>query len=959
MEKRQSIDDSEIKVIPFSTEKIVRSMKRHKTTKTPKKTFNPIAFSNLNDLNLSYNSKRESQKEDLVTPIKLCQNNIQEICQGINSNYYKIQSDSKPQKNELVFKKLKQEKNSSNRMTPTIQINQFFYSNNVNHNINININEGNNVNINVTPFDLPDKSPRKSNRGRVHKEVSLKKQQKKKNFLKFKITINSLRFFTRLKLRLVNYGSTIRRPKFIERNDLNYFYNKTSQSEAKTKEKETSVNTSFVSTSSESKVKLPWYIFHCDNKCLIVWNYLIFLLTIYIVLILPYRISFNDDVLIRGTKIFWFDMTIEIIFIIDFILHCFTAFYQDDGTLEYNLGKIFLNYLNGWMILDLLSIFPFYVFEWNSPSNKGSLFIVFRITKFYRLTRMTKFFKFTQNINCLKDIDSKNPNYSGILKILGFILSTFIICHIFACFWYFIARMDSFNPDTWIMRMGLIDDSNFSVYLKSLYFAFTVFLTVGYGDIYAVSKYEILVMNFWLVFCGIYYSFNLSSLGSVFEGANAKAIEINNATTTLKELSKRNKFPKKLEEKIKSHIIKDMRNKDYNEKGDVKLLLNELTIDLKHQIVLDIYDHKIKTIKLFSECTKEFVSNFVPLLEPKIYPVHSDIYRIKEMPENIFFILEGEVYNLTEERIPFCEVKQGSYFGDIEILRKTYRETGVTTKTSCHLLLMKKNLLYEELVRNDPIFLVKLIENMIKKYKCLTQMKKIIKSIIDIGSKYKYNKYSKDDYERQDKSRWSVMYYYTGLEILMKEDEKGNCNIDKNKQLHELFRSVSYIMTDNFESVKLENKQTNLLVNKLRLSINLNRQSTILPNAIEFNKEMKGERFSLITRKGEQYESIEKLKERLDKVSEENRELTEQLANLKKSKNKDVDEIDNDFKMNNFLRLDSLNIKNFSKKNLSKIKRISSYNNNLIANKETIKKRSNSSKNKKSHNTKISQCFDN
>ena len=203
------------------------------------------------------------------------------------------------------------------------------------------------------------------------------------------------------------------------------------------------------------------------------------------------------------------------------------------------------------------------------------------------------------------------------------------------------------------------------------------------------------------------------------------------------------------------------------------------------------------------------------------------------------------------------------------------------------------------------------------------------------------------------------MYYYTGLEILMKEDEKGNCNIDKNKQLHELFRSVSYIMTDNFESVKLENKQTNLLVNKLRLSINLNRQSTILPNAIEFNKEMKGERFSLISRKGEQYESIEKLKERLDKVSEENRELTEQLANLKKSKNKDVDEIDNDFKMNNFLRLDSLNIKNFSKKNLSKIKRISSYNNNLIANKETIKKRSNSLKNKKSHNTKISQCFDN
>ena len=112
---------------------------------------------------------------------------------------------------------------------------------------------------------------------------------------------------------------------------------------------------------------------------------------------------------------------------------------------------------------------------------------------------------------------------------------------------------------------------------------------------------------------------------------------------------------------------------------------------------------------------------------------------------------------------------------------------------------------------------------------------------------------------------------------------------------------------------------------------------------------------STVANKSVEVEPSEETTEKINKLTE----LTEQLANLKKSKNKDIDEIDNDFKMNNFLRLDSLNIKNFTKKNLSKIKRISSYNNNLIANKETIKKRSNSSKNKKSHNTKISQCFDN
>ena len=915
----QSKKDEKPTIIPFSNQPFIqRQTKRHKTIKYTTKTFNPIAFELGDELNYSTGSRRKSElrldKMEL-TPLKLCQNNIQEICQKINSNYYKIKSDKKNKKTEFLFKKIQQEINNSDKHQPTIQINQYIY-NTVNNNINININQNNN-NFGVSHIDIKayPKTTNQNNNINKEKELLLKKKQKKRNIKKFKVVMNILRFFIRLKLRLINYGSTIRKPLIIKRNELSYFQNKSNLSLAKTKQtNEELTNTSFVSVSKEVK-KLPWYIIHCESKILRIWNYFIFLLTIYIVLVLPYRISFNDNVLIRGSKFFWFDMSIEICFVLDFIINCFTSYYEDDGTLEYHFGKIFCKYLGGWMILDIISIFPFYLFEWNTPSNKSSFLIIFRITKFYRLTRITKFYKITQTIECLKDIDSKNPNYSGILKILGFILSTFIICHIFACIWYLIARIESFNPDTWVMRMGLLDEPNVNVYLQSLYFSFTVFLTVGYGDIYAFSKFEVTVMCFWLVFCGIYYSFNLSSLGGVFEGANAKDIEINNATRTLKELSKRNSFPKKLEEKIKNHIIKEMKNKDYNEKGDVKQLLNELTIDLKHQIVLDIYDHKIKTIKLFSQCTKEFVSNFVPLLEPKIYPIHFDIYRIKEMPENIFIILEGIVYNITEDKIPFCEVSAGSYFGDIEILRKTYRETGVTTKTKVHLLLMKKTLIYEELVRNDPIFLVKLIENMIKKYKCITQMKKIIKSIIEIGSRKKYVKFPKEEYERQDKSRWPIMYYSTGLEILMKENEKDSLdNREKNKQLDVLFRSVAYITKENYESVEIEKKQTNMLVNKLRLSINLNRQNSMMPNALEFNKEIKGDRFSIISGKGKQFKSIDELKKKQESLKEENRILSEKLEQLKKEKLIINDDVDDDIKVNNFLRLLSFNRPNDEKK---------------------------------------------
>ena len=80
--------DEKPTIIPFSNQPFIqRQTKRHKTTKYTTKTFNPIAFELGDELNYSTGSRRKSElrldKMEL-TPLKLCQNNIQEICQKIN-----------------------------------------------------------------------------------------------------------------------------------------------------------------------------------------------------------------------------------------------------------------------------------------------------------------------------------------------------------------------------------------------------------------------------------------------------------------------------------------------------------------------------------------------------------------------------------------------------------------------------------------------------------------------------------------------------------------------------------------------------------------------------------------------------------------------------------------------------------------------------------------------------------
>ncbi len=63
-----------------------------------------------------------------------------------------------------------------------------------------------------------------------------------------------------------------------------------------------------------------------------------------------------------------------------------------------------------------------------------------------------------------------------------------IVCHCYACLFYYVSLIEGDDPNTWVVRGHLEDEELSIIYLKSLYFAFTTFITVGYGDITAYSN---------------------------------------------------------------------------------------------------------------------------------------------------------------------------------------------------------------------------------------------------------------------------------------------------------------------------------------------------------------------------------------------------------------------------------------------------------------------------------------
>ena len=54
-------------------------------------------------------------------------------------------------------------------------------------------------------------------------------------------------------------------------------------------------------------------------------------------------------------------------------------------------------------------------------------------------------------------------------RLLKVILLMAFFIHFYACLWYFIAKFDDFPPESWVMTVGAIDQSNFNKYLISFY----------------------------------------------------------------------------------------------------------------------------------------------------------------------------------------------------------------------------------------------------------------------------------------------------------------------------------------------------------------------------------------------------------------------------------------------------------------------------------------------------------
>jgi len=227
----------------------------------------------------------------------------------------------------------------------------------------------------------------------------------------------------------------------------------------------------------------------------------------------------------------------------------------------------------------------------------------------------------------------------------------FLLLHLIACFWGAIETFNVSSDQNWIVETNLQDSSHIEVYITALYFAAEILMTVGYGDILPQNKWETVFTCFVLIIGVAMFSYTLSSIGSQFSELNRSVSKRQSRDRQITELKNKYGLGTHLLAKISYYFSHGESILSISQDYEISKILKVLPPFLKTNLALFLYQDAIREIPFLQNRDQMFYLNYLDRLIPLKFKADTVILKEETKPEEVIFILSGEVINLQTQRI--------------------------------------------------------------------------------------------------------------------------------------------------------------------------------------------------------------------------------------------------------------------------------------------------------------------
>ena len=284
--------------------------------------------------------------------------------------------------------------------------------------------------------------------------------------------------------------------------------------------------------------KLP--IFEPEQKLILYWNFVVLLFVVANVVNIPLLLCFYLQEENYYPFIWSLLENVPVwIFLLDILVTLNTSYYSK-GAYVKNRKSIFKRYMKKTAMLDMITLFPFFLGKTFDFTAVQTLFLlrIFRIPPLF--DRLGEY------------LELKKP-YDGLYDLVKLFFYVFYMAHLFACTWHLLGyrKMEKDESNNWLQKYNIVKVVWSVRYTVSIYWSFTTMITVGYGDVTPANTLERCYAAVIMVLSCAVFAYSLNSVGNIITDLGREQLEFKRKIGEINKYMKDRGVTKSVQVKVK------------------------------------------------------------------------------------------------------------------------------------------------------------------------------------------------------------------------------------------------------------------------------------------------------------------------------------------------------------------------------------------------------------------------
>lgn len=460
------------------------------------------------------------------------------------------------------------------------------------------------------------------------------------------------------------------------------------------------------SITKKKQAEQKWYIIYEDSLFSKIWFVFTIGMFFYTVFFIPYKIAFLANI---NTNTI--DLIFSMRFYFDVLFGFFTA-HRVNGFVSNSLKNAAINYLRTWFVIDFICVLPY---DYMLSGQSAEFPIIFQLTKLIMLAKIINLSRGlfrSQYFRILKHYYEFNKK---LTEFMTFFLVLICFSHIIACLWVFATFFED-EQEKWINQatISLPFNNNAELYLAALFWSYNTICGIGLGGILPVTPLE-KTFNVILIAAGTaFYTFHLGSLSHLLSESRKVSALISNRFSFLNDVSNKRTIDKGLLEKITVNLELVEQNENGSQNALTYGFLQDISVELTYELTRHLYHDLITKVILFQNKNIFFMAQIVEYIQARKVQSGEVVYLENSNVNFLYFIISGKVGFFKNHFNPFRIYVEGSYFGEIEILKGCLHEFTVKALVDTQLLMLPKEIYLSKMV-NFPIIHEEMLLTAIKR----------------------------------------------------------------------------------------------------------------------------------------------------------------------------------------------------------------------------------------------------